>query len=54
MKKKKKKIKLLLKRFNSISVREEKGSKIVENLIDYRPKIVLDPTFYLMLENGLI
>lgn len=44
---KKEKIKLLLKRFNSISVREEKGSKIVENLIDYRPKIVLDPTFLL-------
>ncbi len=36
-----------LKRFSSISVREEVGANIVESLIEKRPKVVIDPSLLL-------
>ena len=38
---------LCLKRFNSISVREDAGAEIVEKLIGIRPPVVADPTLLL-------
>lgn len=43
----KKVIKLLLERFDYLSVREQKGAEIVEDLIGKKPEIVLDPTLLL-------
>jgi hypothetical protein len=36
--------KKLLKEYNMISVREKHGADIIEDLIGYRPSVVLDPT----------
>ncbi len=38
-------VKRLLKRFDSISVREEEGRAICNNVFDVDPTVVLDPTF---------
>lgn len=40
----------LLDRFNHIGVREEQGAKIVEELINRKVSVVLDPTFLLSAE----
>ena len=40
----------LLKRFHSISVREESGADIVESLLGVRPPVVCDPVFLLSAE----
>ena len=37
----------LLKDFNNLSVRESKGSEIVNDLLNYKPTVVLDPTILL-------
>lgn len=36
-----------LSSFNSISVREEAGARIVKNILGYEPEVVLDPTMLL-------
>lgn len=41
----------LLSSFSSISVREASGAEIVENLIGYRPQVVLDPTLLISRDN---
>lgn len=43
----KKKTKYYLERFNNISVREDAGKKIVENLTDKKAVVVVDPTMML-------
>lgn len=47
------KYKTLLSSFNKISVREEQGAKIVENLIKKQVPIVLDPTLLLDKDNWI-
>lgn len=51
--KEKSKYKVLLEDFNKITVREESGKEIVEELLDKDADVVLDPTFLLNKEQWL-
>lgn len=46
-------IKRSLSSFEVISVREDQGAEILSNILPYRPKVVMDPTFLLTKEQWL-
>ena len=47
----KEKMKHLIARFKHLSIREETGSKIIENMCGIKPEVVLDPTLLLDIDD---